>query len=162
MHDRSCKRLFAFARTVEDLVRGFAGGAWLGGADLVVDERRAEEDDLPAGSLMRAVVGPERSGSPGDLRRVVEWLRGRLSAPGEAELRGAFVDWLMRLAGRLAPGGEAAGAAAARTLEEARVTPEERVAQWPKQWCREGHEQGLEQGREEGPFGRFAPGGATT
>ena len=268
MHDESYKRLFAFARMVEDLVRGFAGGAWLAGADftslerlsseyvsdelrrrhgdvvwrvrvggrwtyllvllefqsrtdplmalriheytlgvyrevarngspgprarlpavlpvvlyngasrwtaaaelreliepvgaelrayqpsqryLVVDERRVEEDDLPAGNLMRAVVGLERSGSPEDLRRVVEWLQGRLAAPGEAELRGAFVDWVMRLAGRLTPGGESQGAAVVRTLEEARVTLEERVAQWPKQWFREGREEGLEQGREQG------------
>ena len=268
MHDESYKRLFAFARMVEDLVRGFAGGAWLAGADftslerlsseyvsdelrrrhgdvvwrlrvggrwayllvllefqsrtdplmalriheytlgvyrevtrggsrgrgarlpavlpvvlyngasrwtaaselgeliepvgaelrayqpsqryMVVDERRVEEDDLPVGNLMRAVVGLERSGSPEDLRRVVEWLQGRLVAPGDAKLRGAFVDWVMRLAGRLAPGGESEGAAVVRTLEEARVTLEERVAQWPKQWFREGREEGLEQGREQG------------
>ena len=264
MHDESYKRLFASTRMVEDLVRGFAGGAWLAGADftslerlsseyvsdelrrrhgdvvwrvrvggrwtyllvllefqsrteplmalriheytlgvyrevarngsprsgvrlpavlpvvlyngasrwtaaaelgeliepvgaelrayqpsqryLVVDERRVEEDDLPAGNLMRAVVGLERSGSPEDLRRVVEWLQGRLAAPGEAGLRGAFVDWVMRLAGRLTPGGESQGAAVVRTLEEARVTLEERVAQWPKQWFREGREEGLEEG----------------
>ena len=268
MHDESYKRLFASTRMVEDLVRGFAGGAWLAGADftslerlsseyvndelrrrhgdvvwrlrlggqwayllvllefqsrtdplmalriheytlgvyrevarngsrgpgarlpavlpvvlyngasrwtaaaelgeliepvgaelrayqpsqryLVVDERRAEVDDLPAGNLMRAVVGLERSGSPEDLRRVVEWLQGRLGAPVDAELRGAFVDWVMRLAGRLTPGGESQGAAVVRTLEEARVTLEERVAQWPKQWFREGREEGLEQGREQG------------
>ena len=268
MHDESYKRLFASTRMVEDLVRGFAGGAWLAGADftslerlsseyvsdelrrrhgdvvwrlrlggrwayllvllefqsrtdplmalriheytlgvyrevarngsrgpgarlpavlpvvlyngasrwtaaaelgeliepvgaelrayqpsqryLVVDERRVEEDDLPAGNLMRAVVGLERSGSPEDLRRVVEWLQGRLGAPVDAELRGAFVDWVMRLAGRLTPGGESQGAAVVRTLEEARVTLEERVAQWPKQWFREGREEGLEQGREQG------------
>ena len=268
MHDESYKRLFASTRMVEDLVRGFAGGAWLAGADftslerlsseyvsdelrrrhgdvvwrlrlggrwayllvllefqsrtdplmalriheytlgvyrevarngsrgpgarlpavlpvvlyngasrwtaavelgeliepvgaelrayqpsqryLVVDERRVEEDDLPAGNLMRAVVGLERSGSPEDLRRVVAWLQGRLAAPVDAELRGAFVDWVMRLAGRLAPGGESQGAAVVRTLEEARVTLEERVAQWPKQWFREGREEGLEQGLEQG------------
>ena len=109
-----------------------------------------EEDDLPTGNLMRAVVGLERSGSPEDLRRVVEWLQGRLGAPGDAKLRGAFVDWVMRLAGRLAPGGESEGAAVVRTLEETRVTLEERVAQWPKQWFREGREQGLEQGLERG------------
>ena len=99
---------------------------------LVVDERRVEEDDSPPGNLVRAVAGLGRSASPADLRRV-------------------FVDWVMRLAGRLAPGSEAAaGAAVVRTLEEARVTLEERVAQWPKQWFREGREEGLEQGREQG------------
>ena len=73
-----------------------------------------------------------------------------MGRPGDAKLRGAFVDWVMRLAGRLAPGGESEGAAVVRTLEEARVTLEERVAQWPKQWFREGREQGLEQGLERG------------
>ena len=36
------------------------------------------------------------------------------------------------------------------SLEEVRMTLEERVKEWPAQWLREGREQGLEQGRQEG------------
>ena len=47
---------------------------------------------------------------------------------------------------RLAPAGTAMPPA--RTLEDAKMTLVERVAEWPKQWLREGREQGLAEGRE--------------
>ena len=37
-----------------------------------------------------------------------------------------------------------------RTLEEVKMTLEERVSQWPAQWMQEGREQGLRQGLEQG------------
>ena len=49
---------------------------------------------------------------------------------------------------RLAPAGTAMPPA--RTLEDAKMTLVERVAEWPKQWLREGREQGLAEGREQG------------
>ena len=36
------------------------------------------------------------------------------------------------------------------TVEEARMTLEERVSQWPRQWLEQGVEQGLAQGIEQG------------
>jgi len=110
----------------------------------VVDERRLAEDDLPDGNLMTSVVRLEQSRSAADLARVLESLSATLSDPREAELRRVFVDWVRRLAERLAPPG--AAAPPMRTLEELKMTLEERVAEWPKQWLREGIEQGIEQG----------------
>ena len=39
---------------------------------------------------------------------------------------------------------------AVSTVEEARMTLEERVSQWPRQWLEQGIEQGLAQGRAQG------------
>ena len=114
----------------------------------VVDERRVAKDDLPSGNLMTSVVRLEQSRSAADLARVVESLSATLSDPRETELRRVFVDWVRRLAERLAPQG--AAAPPMRTLEELKMTLEERVAEWPKQWLREGIEQGIEQGVKQG------------
>ena len=119
---------------------------------IVVDERHGGEDDVPGGgNLMTAVVKLERCRSLAELLRVTvalqEWLTG-----ADEGLRRAFADWVRRLTERLAPDG--AELPSMRTLEEVRMTLEERVAEWPKQWFREGveqgREQGLEQGREQG------------
>ena len=43
MHDEHYKRLFAFPRVVEDLLRGFAGGDWLDDVDFsTLDKLSAE------------------------------------------------------------------------------------------------------------------------
>ena len=113
---------------------------------LVLDERNVEDDALPSGNLMTAVVGLEKSRSPADLVRVVDMLRERLRHPRDSELRQAFAEWVRRLAKRLTPGEEELPPV--RTLEDVRMTLEQRVAQWPKQWFQEGREEGLEQGLE--------------
>ena len=113
---------------------------------LVLDERNVEDDALPSGNLMTAVVGLEQSRSPEDLVRVVDALRERLRGSRDNELRQAFAEWVLRLARRLTPGEEELPPV--RTLEDVRMTLEERVAQWPKQWFQEGLEEGLEQGLE--------------
>ena len=114
----------------------------------VVDERHLEKDDLPSGNVMTAVVRLEQSRSPAGLERVLEavalWLRGA----DYSALRRAFVDWVRLLAERLVPAGSAVPRVA--TLEELRMSLEERVAEWPKQWMREGMEKGLGQGLEQG------------
>ena len=108
---------------------------------LVVDERHVGAEDLPGRNLMGAVLGLEQSRGPADLVRVVgrlvEWLRDS----GDGELKRAFTDWVWRLAGHFEPGD--AEPASVRTLEGARMTLEERVAEWPKQWLQEGREQGI-------------------
>ena len=111
----------------------------------VVDERRVGEDDLTGDNLMAAVVRLEKSRTPADLLRAVDTLRAPLAGPGDGELRRAFVDWVRQAAARLTARGEAPPPV--RTLEEARMTLVERVAEWPKQWVREGIEQGLAQQR---------------
>ena len=112
----------------------------------VLDERHVGDEALPAGNLMTAVVGLERSRSPADLKRVVEALVEWLRDPYDDELKHAFADWVWRLARRFTPGD--AEPPPVRTLEGVKMTLEERVAEWPKQWLREGREQGLEQGLE--------------
>ena len=111
---------------------------------LVLDERHIGDDDLPRDNLMMAVVDLEKSRSPADLMRVVDALRERLRGPRDDELRRAFAQWVRRLARRLTPGEEKLPPA--RTLEDVRMTLEERVAQWPKQWFQEGLDEGIEQG----------------
>lgn len=111
---------------------------------IVVDERHRGEDDVPGGgNLMTAVVKLERCRSLAELLRVTvalqEWLTG-----ADEGLRRAFADWVRRLTKRLAPDGTELPPM--RTIEEVRMTLEERVAEWPKQWFREGVEQGREQG----------------
>ena len=112
----------------------------------VLDERHVGDEALPAGNLMTAVVGLERSRSPADLKRVVEALVEWLRDPGDDELKHAFTDWVWRLARRFTP--DDAEPPPVRTLEGVKMTLEERVAEWPRQWLREGREQGLEQGLE--------------
>ena len=114
---------------------------------LVLDERHVGDDDLPRDNLIAAIVGLEQSRSPADLMRVVDVLRELLRNPRDGELRRAFAEWVRRLARRLVPAVEDELPPARTTLEDVRMTLEERVAQWPKQWFREGLEQGLEQER---------------
>ena len=114
---------------------------------MVVDERHTEEDDLPSHNLVTAAVRLEKSGSPADLMRAVEALREWRRSPRDDELTRVFVDWVRRLMDRFMPADEDE-LPPVRTLEEAKMTLEERVSQWPAQWMREGLEQGLEQGLE--------------
>ena len=113
---------------------------------LLLDERNIDEDDLPSRNLIAAVVALERSRSTTDLIRVVDSLQEWLRDPRDRELQQAFAEWVRRLARRLAPA-RREKLPPARTLEDVRMTLEERVAQWPKEWVRQGLEQGLEHER---------------
>ena len=76
-------------------------------------------------------------------------LQQRRWATDEEPLKRVFVEWVWRLARRLAPGG-GPPPAPVYTLEDVRMTLEERVSEWPRQWRQEGLEQGLAQGIERG------------
>ena len=115
---------------------------------VVLDERHVRDHDVPERNLMAAVVALEQSGSEEDLKRVVEALQRRPWAPRERELQRLFTGWIRRLARRLVPA--AATLPPAVTLEDLKMTLEERVSEWPKQWRREGLEQGIAQGLEQG------------
>ncbi len=106
---------------------------------VLLDELRAEADDMPPGNLTRVVVGLEQSRLLEDLVRVTEPLDRWIG--GDDRLRGVFADWIREMAEELAP-----GAPPIRTLEEARMTLVERIAEWPKPWI----EQGMAEGRKEG------------
>ena len=116
---------------------------------LVLDERNVEEDALPARNLMAAVVGLEQSRSLADLLRVVRALGEWLRDPHDRELIRAFAQWVRSLESRLARDGEEE-LSPAETLEEVRMTLEERVSQWPKEWIEHGRELGFRQGIEQG------------
>ena len=115
---------------------------------VVVDERHVGAEDLPGRNLMAAVLGLEQSRTPEDVVRVAGLLAEWLRDPRDDGLKGAFTDWVWRLAGQFEPGD--AELPAVRTLEGVRMTLEERLAEWPKQWLHEGIEQGREQGMREG------------
>ncbi len=114
---------------------------------VVLDERHVHDHDVPERNLMAAVVALEQSGSAEDLKRVVEALQRRPWAPGERELQRVFTGWIRRLAHRLAPA--AATLPPAVTLEDLKMTLEERVSEWPREWLEQGIEQGLAQGLEQ-------------
>ena len=97
---------------------------------------------------MAAVAALEQSRSPEDLRRVLAALQQRAWAPGEERLARVFAEWVWRLACRLSPGDPPP--APVYTLEDVRMTLEERVSEWPRQWRQEGLEQGIERGIEQG------------
>lgn len=90
---------------------------------------------------MTAVVGLEQSRSPADLVRVVDALQERLRDPRDGELMRAFVEWVRRLARGLTPREEELPPT--QTLEDAKVTLEERVREWGIPWLEEGRKQGL-------------------
>ena len=115
---------------------------------IVVDEGHVGAEDLPGVNLMRAVLGLEQSRTPEDLLRVAGLLAEWLRDPRDDGLKGAFTDWVWRLAGQFTPGD--AQPAAVRTLEGVRMTLEERLAEWPKQWLRQGREEVVEQLRRAG------------
>ena len=124
---------------------------------LLLDERRVPVDDLPLNNLMRAVVGFEQSRTPVDLAGVAGALREWLS-PEDSGLGRAFAAWMRQLVARISPG--QTGQELGETLEEATMTLEERVAQWPEQWRREGVAEGHRQGvaRQRALLRRFAAG----
>ena len=115
---------------------------------LVLDERHASADDPRLGPLTRAVLLLEQSRSVEDLARVAAELAARLDA--DSELKRAFADWLATLLRRLEGDAWTGPALRKLSLEEVRMTLEERVAEWPKQYIRQGREEGISLGREQG------------
>ena len=115
---------------------------------LVIEEQHVAADAVPSGNLMGAVIGLEQSRTPADLVRVADALPERLAGSENVELRRVFVDWLRSSIGQFMPAGEELPAM--DSLEEVRMTLQERLKEWPAQWMREGREQGIEQGLEQG------------
>ena len=92
---------------------------------VVLDERRVRSDDAPEGNVMAVVAALEQSRLPEDLRRVLAALQQRVWAPGDPPPAPVY------------------------TLEDVRMTLEERVSEWPRQWLQEGLERGIAQGLEQ-------------
>ena len=109
---------------------------------VVLDERRTEADDPQLRDLTRAVAMLEQS-------RTAEFLEERLGGRRN-ELKQAFADWLGTLLARLDSDAGTVPASGELSLEEVKVTLEERVAEWPKEYIRQGIQEGISQGRKEG------------
>ena len=106
---------------------------------ILLDERHAEADY--AGQLTSAVAKLEQSRSPEDLMRLADVLAKLIDRPDQEGLRRTFADWLRVLYRRL-QGPDEPAPPPKLTLEEVRMTLEERVARWPDQWTRQGMERG--------------------
>lgn len=107
----------------------------------LLDERNGQEDDLPDGNLVTAVIRLERIRSLSDLIEVTGTLRAWLRRPEDDGLERAFAGWVREIAQRIVPAGTRLEPEMA--LEDVRMTLVERVGEWPKEWVREGLEQGL-------------------
>ena len=111
----------------------------------VLDERARQVDDLPRGNLVTALIGFENSRSPEALGRAMsalsEWLRG----PEEAELKRAFLQWVLQVAAPARFRPEDLSAMLPQ-LEEGRTM----LAEWAKEWYEEAHERGVQQGIQQG------------
>ena len=115
---------------------------------LVIEERHVAADEVPSDNLMGAVIGLEQSRTAADLIQVANALPERLERSENVELRRVFIDWLTSSMEQVKPAGEELPAM--DSLEEVRMTLQERLKEWPEQWMREGREQGIEQGIEQG------------
>ena len=116
---------------------------------LLLDEQHLDEQALVgAQGLVQALFQLERSRSPQAMSEVLAALTAWLDAPGNAELRRAFTEFLRQvlLPARL-PGIELP---ALNDLSEIRVMLSERIKEWTEQWKQQGLAEGLEQGRAEG------------
>ena len=110
----------------------------------LLDEGACQDDDLPRGNLVTALIGFENSRSPEALGRIAsalpEWLRG----PGEPELKRAFLQWALRV---VMPAGF-------RSENLSLILPQleedpTMLAEQAKEWYEEALERGIERGRAE-------------
>ena len=108
---------------------------------ILLDARHAEADY--AGKLTSAVALLEQSGSLDELMEVVRLLAELLSRPSREELRRAFADWLRVLWRRRRSADELVSPPPDLTLEEVKMTLEERVARWSEPWVEQGRREVL-------------------
>ena len=114
----------------------------------VLDMARAADADLPAGNLVSALIGLEKTRDAAGLRETLKALSDLLRKQKDDALTQAFVTWLhqgLRYAGRLPADGEDPLA----QLRETQTMLEETVREWTREWLEQGIAQGIEQGRNE-------------
>ena len=105
--------------------------------------------DLPAGNLVSALIGLEKTRDAAGLREALKALSALLRQQKDDALTQAFVTWLhqgLRHAGRLPADGEDPLA----QLRETQTMLEETVREWTREWLEQGRAQGIEQGRAQG------------
>ena len=117
---------------------------------ILLDEQHTPADDGRLRRLTRAVLLLEQSRSPEQLARVAGLLKDWLGSSGREELKRVFAAWLWVLSERLRRGDDEPSATPPElTLEDMKMTLEERVISWREPVLRQGIEQGIEQGREQ-------------
>ena len=113
----------------------------------LLDGARVADADLPAGNLVSALVGLQKTRDAARLREALQALRVLLEAHGDDHLTQAFVTWLhpaLRV-----PGPPPAGKGDPLTqLRETQTMLEENVIEWTREWIEKGIEQGRAQGIE--------------
>ncbi len=110
----------------------------------LLDGARVSHAELPAGNLVAAFIGLEKTRDAPHLRQALNALIDLLQAQGDDHLTQAFVTWLrqgLRVAGRLA----ADEGDPLAQLRETQTMLEENVREWTREWL----ERGIEQGRHE-------------
>ena len=115
----------------------------------VLDMARAADADLPAGNLVSALIGLEKTRDAAGLREALKALSDLLRKQKDDALTQAFVTWLhqgLRHAGRLPADGEDPLA----QLRETQTMLEETVREWTREWLEQGIAQGMEKGRAQG------------
>ena len=115
----------------------------------VLDVSRVSAADLPAGNLVSALIGLEKTRDAAGLREALKALFDLLRKQKDDTLTQAFVTWLrqgLRHAGRLPADGEGPLA----QLRETQTMLEETVREWTREWLEQGRAQGIEQGRAQG------------
>ncbi len=115
----------------------------------VLDVARAADADLPAGNLVSALIGLEKTRDAAGLRGALEALFDLLRQQKDGALTQAFMTWLrhgLRHAGRLPADGEDPLA----QLQETQTMLEETVREWTREWLEQGRAQGIDQGRVQG------------
>ena len=115
----------------------------------VLDVSRVPAADLPAGNLVSALIGLEKTRDAAGLREALKALFDLLRKQKDDTLTQAFVTWLrqgLRHAGRLPADGEGPLA----QLRETQTMLEETVREWTREWLEQGRAQGIEQGRAQG------------
>ena len=115
----------------------------------VLDLARAADADLPAGNLVSALIGLEKTRDAVGLREALKVLSDLLRQQKDDALAEAFQTWLhqgLRHAGRLPADGENPLA----QLQETQTMLEETVREWTREWLEQGRAQGIEQGRAQG------------
>ncbi len=113
----------------------------------VLDVARAADADLPAGNLVSALIGLEKTRDAAGLREALKVLFDLLRRQKDDALTQAFVTWLhqgLRHAGRLPADGED-GEDPLAQLRGTQTMLEETVREWTREWLA----QGIEQGRRE-------------
>ncbi len=115
----------------------------------VLDVARAPDAELPAGNLVSALIGLEKTRDAAGLREALKVLSDLLRKQKDDALTQAFVTWLhqgLRHAGRLPADGENPLA----QLQETQTMLEETVREWTREWLEQGIARGIEKGIEQG------------